>query len=147
MKKLTTLFALAAVLGLTACGPTSAPTETPTETPTSAPTETPTETPTEAPTTEPDTKVEYYVTVQFEDETPFEGAKVQACTLDETKCFFPVTTDADGKATLKLDPDSYVLHILNVPEGYQYDSDGYIVSEEVNSVTMVLYSEQSPRQW
>ena len=136
MKKLLSILALTTIFGLTACGPTTNPSTTPTN---------PT-VPTEPSTNEPD-KYNFYVTVSFENGDPFEGARVQVCTLDQTMCMMPVTTDAEGKCTLELELNSYVVHILNVPEGYFYDEDGYILSEENSSVDVVLFQTSVARQW
>lgn len=159
MKKLFSLLALTTILGLTACGPTSNPTTEPSVGPTSTPT-----TSVEEPTTNPSTTTnptftlpdtsdepvtyEFGVTVLYEDETPFAGARVQACTEDGSKCFMPVSTNEEGYATLNLELGTYVVHVINVPEGYYYDEDGYIISEANQSVTIVLFQAQdTPRQW
>ena len=156
MKKLILPILLVGLLA--SCGPTSNPT-TSVEDPTSTPT-----TSVEEPTTNPSTTTnptftlpdtsdepvtyEFGVTVLYEDETPFAGARVQACTEDGSKCFMPVSTNEEGYATLNLELGTYVVHVINVPEGYYYDEDGYIISEANQSVTIVLFQTQdTPRQW
>lgn len=133
MKKLAAILALTAIFGLSSCGPTT--------------TSEPTTPPTSNPTSEEDTKYNFEVSVEYENGDPFVGARVQACNVDGTTCFMPVTTDEEGKCVLKLDLGEYVVHVLNVPEGYYYDEDGYIISETNSSVNIVLYAEQVARQW
>lgn len=151
MKKLLSILSLVTIFGITSCGPT---TSTPTVDPTSDPTTSEPTSATTDPTTipsvptteaEPDT-YEFHITVEYEDGTPFVGARVQACTEDNSQCFMPVTTDEEGKAILVLELGSYYVHVINVPEGYYYDEDGYLINEENASCTIVLYQEQVARQ-
>jgi hypothetical protein len=124
MKKITTVLSLGLLLALTACGPTSNPTSTPSV----------------DPTTEPSVsnKIDYTITVLYEDETPFAGARVQCCTLDGTTCLMPKTADDNGVAVLNMEADSYVAHVLNVPEGYHYDEEAYTVTPENPTTTIYL---------
>ena len=153
MKKLLSVLSLVMLLGITSCGPTSQPSQ-PTTDGTSEEQPTTSVEPTNPtisesdPTTEPEPETyEFHITVEYEDGTPFVGARVQACTEDNSQCFMPVTTDDAGKATLVLELGSYYVHVINVPEGYYYDEDGYLISAENAECTIVLYQEQVARRW
>ena len=115
--------ALGLLFTVVSCGPTSTPSVEPSVDPTTAPVE---------------EKIDYTITVLYEDETPFTGARVQCCTLDGTTCLMPTTADENGVAVLSMDKDSYVAHVLNVPEGYTYDEDAYILTPEETTATIII---------
>jgi hypothetical protein len=140
MRKLLAVLAVTTIFGLASCGPTSSPT---------TPSVDPTSTPSISNPSTPDTPIQFKfnVKVEYENGDPMEGARVQACTLDETKCLMPVTTDENGECVLSMEMDTWVVHILNVPEGYSYDEDGYILGPDNSSVTIVLFTAQVARQW
>lgn len=133
MKKLFAVLAMTAMIGITSCGPT-----------TSEPTTNPSVDPSISNPSTPDDPVNYTfnVNVKFEDGTPFEGARVQCCTTDGSICLMPVTTDATGSCSFSIELNEYEVHVLNVPEGYYYDDDGYILSATNASVSIVLFTLQ-----
>lgn len=144
MKKKLSILTLGLLLTLTACGggsdPTETPTNNPTETPTVTPTETPTENPTETPTETPVEKMDYTVTVKYEDGNPATGVRVQCCTLDNSLCLMPEAVDENGTVVLNLEINSYVVHLFSVPEDYFYDEDGYVLTPTTPTVEVTLYS-------
>ena len=105
-------------------------------------------TPTTSTTTEPTTidmnkKMTYSVTVLAPDGTPFNDTNTMAQWCDGDLCFIPVKLDANGYASTELMPKTYGLHLLNLPEQYAYDSEGYNPTFENPSVTIQLYNVNS----
>ena len=123
--------------------PTTAPTETPTETPTAPtekpteiptePTEKPTETPTEPPV---DTRVDYTVTVKDTDGNVVSGVRVVIC-QDDT-CFNPIVTNADGVATMKLEPADGYKGKVSKAEGYEFADEYTMFANGETSIVIVI---------
>ncbi len=119
MKKvIAALLLLSLALGLCACvsgnsNETTAPSEPSTATdPTQAPTD---------PTV--DQEDAYVVTVVDTEGNPIAGAFVQLCKLGDDGACVPGATDAQGKATFKLEKDDYKVSFVTMPSGYDYVDD------------------------
>lgn len=138
MKKALSILSLALVLGIVGCAPTTDESTQPSTEPSIE------ESVTTEESTDPST-FQYRVKVEYDDGNPYVGARVQACTADNVSCFMPVTTDDNGECILNLELGEYIVHVLNVPEGYYYDEDGYRISETISSVTIVLIKDQVAR--
>ncbi len=78
----------------------------------------------------------YVISCVDQNGDPVPGVTINVCT-DESCTPMPV--DDDGVLTLTAAPYAYVLHVLVVPEGYEYDTDKEIVApEEGGEITFVL---------
>lgn len=77
----------------------------------------------------------YTVYVSDENGKPVSNVMVQIC--DDTTCqvFF---TDDQGMASCAADQDSYDVHILNVPDGYEKPLDLFNVSKDQKSISITL---------
>ncbi len=124
--------------------PTGTPTTTPTEAPTDAPTEKPTETPTvstekptETPTEPPvDTRVDYTVTVKDTDGNAVSGVRITIC-LDN-QCFNPIVTNADGIASMKLEPMDGYKGKISKAEGYTFSDEYTFFASGETSIIIVI---------
>lgn len=59
---------------------------------------------------------------------PVEGVVLSVC--GELFCA-PVVSDADGVAVFEGEPAAYEVHVLKLPEGYSFDLEQVIMTEEV----------------
>ncbi len=74
-----------------------------------------------------DSKVMYEFELKFEDGSPAEGYQIKLCTADNAICLTPVTTDANGKASVEITSENqdkaFVIHVmLNYQELQPYES-------------------------
>lgn len=90
-------------------------------------------------------KDSYSVEVLYPDNTPVKGGvKVEWC--NEASCSKSVEVNDNGLAfNDELKDDEYTVHINNIPEGYAYNPDYYVVNAENKSITITL-SEILPYQ-
>ncbi len=117
--------------------PTEAPTQAPTEAPSQAPTEVPSETPTEKPTEPPvDTRVDYTVTVRDTDGNAVSGVRVVIC--QDTNCFNPIITNADGVATMKLEPAEDYKAKVSKADGYEFTDEYTAFANGETSIVIVI---------
>lgn len=113
MKKIALILAVLLMLSMALCACGEDPQPTGTTPQTNAPTKP--EVPTNAPTL-PDGKQTYTVTVLDQNGNPVSGVKLQFC--DDESCRLPVTTDEDGKVSVRYDESNYHITLTSVPEGY-----------------------------
>ena len=66
-----------------------------------------------------------------------EGVKLEACT--DTMCR-TADTNAEGIATFSGDSDSYTMHVLKVPDGYEYTGEEEFVVSGGGKVTEVTFA-------
>ena len=80
----------------------------------------------------------YEVKVVYPDGTPVNGGvSVEWCT--SATCSQSIVVNENGIAsTTELEDDTYTVHIGNIPEGYAYDPNAYVVDENNRSVTITL---------
>ncbi len=87
-------------------------------------------------------KVTYTVKVQLPDGTPVPNIIVQLCntpTGGEGQTCNPASTNAQGVATLELDPAVYEVHITEgYPAGYTFDSTKYTTTETGGELVVTL---------
>lgn len=88
-------------------------------------------------TTSSEQKDIYDVIVCYPDGTPVNGeVSVEWCT--DSTCSKSVVVDENGKASSDLEEDTYTVHIGNLPEGYAYDPNKYVVDKDDKDVTIIL---------
>ena len=90
--------------------------------------------------TEPQ-KIAYTVTVKTEAGNPVQGVRIQACKGE--LCLAPVTTDANGVATFRLDPTEnitdYHVKINKFPTGYTGDTaQEYAFEAGANAIVITI---------
>ena len=108
------------------------------ETPTSNPE--PTTPPTSTATTiDMNKEMTYSVSVVLPDGSPLNSTSTMAQWCDGDLCFLPVKLNEQGYAETKLMPNTYGLHLLNLPEQYTYDVAGYNPTYENPNITIQLY--------
>lgn len=89
-----------------------------------------------------DTDITYTVYVKLPDGSPLtdENTYVQWCT-QTGMCYTPVALDASGKASYKLEPGVYDVHVLlsaALEEQYTYDEDAYKTTAAGDDITITL---------
>ena len=89
-----------------------------------------------------DTDITYTVYVKLPDGSPLtdENTYVQWCT-QTGMCYTPVALDASGKASDKLEPGVYDVHVLlsaALEEQYTYDEDAYKTTAAGGDITITL---------
>ncbi len=89
-----------------------------------------------------DTDITYTVYVKLPDGSPLtdENTYVQWCT-QTGMCYTPVALDASGKASRKLEPGVYDVHVLlsaALEEQYTYDEDAYKTTAAGDDITITL---------
>lgn len=80
----------------------------------------------------------YSAKVLYPDNAPVtSGVTVQWCVGD--MCFLPQAVNGEGMAYIELEDGEYYIHLNNVPEGYTYDPNAYVVTAENKYVEIKLY--------
>lgn len=81
--------------------------------------------------------VSYTITVQMPNGSPVAGISVQLCR--DLECRFMIT-DAEGKVTFELPPDTYEVHIDQnyVPAGHTFDNSEYTMGPEGGELTITF---------
>lgn len=65
-------------------------------------------------------EVEYTITITDQNGAPVPGAIITVC--DETSCL-PKVSDANGAITFTAAPYPYEIHVIKVPQGYEFDTE------------------------
>lgn len=84
-------------------------------------------------------KMAYTVTVKKPDGTPAAGITVQLCTAGNATCH-DMRTNADGVAQFSLLPDTYEVHLNDLPAGFTF-SETLTVTKDSATLTITLTAE------